>query len=215
MIHLPWKHKPQPSPVVPETVYAVPVFQTDPTFGPEHAKVTIVEVFEFLCPYSFAASSIIQRALAEFPTDVRVVTKYRIIHGQPALLPGISLFAAAKQGKAREMHDGLWHLLWDDPDNRNEEPVMEILDMATAMGLDMAEFKSDIQSYEGINWITRSQDIMDMFNVHSVPNFFINGRLTPRVRYEEFRLLIEEERSKKFRPYEEIIADGLPKAHRS
>ncbi len=42
------------------TTYSVPVSASDPIEGPADAKVTIIEAFEFLCPYCYMINPTIQ-----------------------------------------------------------------------------------------------------------------------------------------------------------
>ena len=80
--------------------YAVPVDPLDPIIGPKDAKVTIVEAYEFLCPYCNMIAPTMEKIVEAYPNDVRVVPKYLVIHGPPALPSGLAMCAAGKQGKA-------------------------------------------------------------------------------------------------------------------
>ena len=69
----------------PDGTYAVPIDPVDPVQGPADAKVTIVEGFEFLCPYCYMVNPTVEQILQKYPKDVRLVSKYLIIHGPPAI----------------------------------------------------------------------------------------------------------------------------------
>ena len=92
----------------PNATYSVSIAPADPVQGPADAKVTIVEGFEFLCPYCFMVNPTVEQIIAKYPTDVRLVSKYLIIHGAPAVMPGMAACASAKQGKFKEMKAALW-----------------------------------------------------------------------------------------------------------
>ncbi|HSR99375.1 MAG TPA: DsbA family protein, partial [Kofleriaceae bacterium] len=92
----------------PASMYAVPINEQDPIEGPRDAKVTIVEGYEFLCPYCYLVNPLIEQIRAKYPNDVRVVSKYIVIHGPPAATAGTYACAAAKQGKFTEMKTALW-----------------------------------------------------------------------------------------------------------
>src|SRR5678815_5300081 len=68
----------------PGAMYAGPINEHDPIEGPRDAKVTIVEGYEFLCPYCYLVNPLVEKIRAKYPDDVRVVSKYLVIHGAPA-----------------------------------------------------------------------------------------------------------------------------------
>src|SRR5437868_2153557 len=45
----------------PASTYAVPVNEQDPIEGPRNAKVTIVEGYEFLCPYCYLVNPLVEQ----------------------------------------------------------------------------------------------------------------------------------------------------------
>src|SRR5438477_11111269 len=75
-----------PDPPDSNTVYSVPISPSDPVEGPADAKVTVVEAFEFLCPYCYLVNPTVAKILEKYPRDVRVASKYLLIHGEKAAL---------------------------------------------------------------------------------------------------------------------------------
>src|SRR5512138_875863 len=51
----------------PASTYAVPINELDPVEGPRDAKVTIVEGYEFLCPYCFMVNPLVEQIRAKYP----------------------------------------------------------------------------------------------------------------------------------------------------
>lgn len=80
----------------------------DPFEGPADAKVTIIEAFEYKCPYCAFVKPTVDQIVAKYPKDVRVVAKYVLIHGASAVPPAMAACAAAKQGKYAAMNSALW-----------------------------------------------------------------------------------------------------------
>src|SRR5205823_3828129 len=124
------------------------------------AKVTIVEGFEFLCPYCAMVNPTVEQIRAKYPKDVRVVAKYLIIHGPPAVAPGMMACAAAKQGKYSQMKQALWTHFFkienDRPNLQRDQIAPENLDkIAVEAGLDVAKLKTDMTSCN--SWVDSSK----------------------------------------------------------
>ena len=183
----------------PAARYAVPVNANDPQEGPRDAKVTIVEGFEFLCPYCFMVNPTVDQILAKYPHDVRVVAKYLVIHGQTAVPPAMAVCAAAKQGKYKEMKTAVWTHLWgntsDRPSLDKEEALPESLQKtAVSVGLNPTKLAADMRSRECADWIRESEEVLRAFNAASTPAFFINGRFIAGAQsFESFDRVVQEE----------------------
>src|SRR5215467_4822824 len=83
----------------PSVVYNVPVADTDIAKGPKFAKVTIVEGFDFACPYCAQSRPAVEEVFAKHKDDVKLVQKQFVVHPQVATLPALAVCAAQKQGK--------------------------------------------------------------------------------------------------------------------
>jgi protein-disulfide isomerase len=191
----------------PESVYSVPIDPLDPIEGPADAKVTVVEGFEFACPYCLQANPIVEELRAAFPKDVRVVTKYLVVHA-PAVPAGLAACAANKQGKFTEMKNTIWQKAWG-PDGRiiqsNIAPeAMELF--AQGLGLDMAKFKKDMEGEECRGWLQKSQDTLHAVGQSGTPGFYVNGRpLGGLVPLEALKQIVNEELAKA----DKVIAGGV------
>ena len=189
----------------------MPIDPIDPVQGPADAKVTIVEGFEFLCPYCYLVNPTVDQILQKYPKDVRLVSKYLIIHGPPAVPPGIAACAAAKQGKYKEMKAALWgHLFKMDGDRPTVQPEQaqqaSLEKMAGEAGVDVAKMKSDMDSCQ--SWLESSKSTLGPLGVNGTPAFFINGRYINGAQpFEEFDKIIQEELAKA----DKVIADGTVK----
>src|SRR6266700_1126985 len=126
--------------------YAVAIDPRDPQQGPADAKVTIVEGYEFLCPYCYVVNPALDQILAKYPKNVRLVSKYLVVHGQAAIPPGIAACAAAKQGKFKELKAALWSKLFKMKGNEPEIQTDQIgpanlPKIAQEAGLDAAKLQ--------------------------------------------------------------------------
>ena len=200
-----------PAPPDPGTVYAVPVSQHDPIEGPADAKVTIVEAFEFLCPFCYVLNPTIDKLLEKYPKDVRVVSKYLVIHGQPAIQAAQVGCAAHKQGKYGPVKAALWSGLFkmegDQPAVRTENANLDAMkQLAVAAGADAARLDADLEGCKA--WVADSARSLSPLGVNGTPSFFINGRFIQSMEPAAFDALIKEELAKA----DKAIADGVPQA---
>jgi protein-disulfide isomerase len=205
----------------PALTYAVPVSEGDPVEGPRDAKITIVEGFDFLCPYCFLANPLVDQVRAKYPADVRVVSKYLVVHGPPAAAAGVYACAAARQGKYTEMKQALWSHLFSLEGGKPREHADEIdkLDeLAASVGIDPARLASDKAGCQA--WLSSGQQELAAVGVHATPAFFVNGRPLRERSLAGFDKLIAEELARADRSSvaradyydKEIVGKGLRRA---
>jgi len=181
----------------PASMYAVPINAQDPIEGPRDAKVTIVEGYEFLCPYCYLVNPLVEQIRAKYPNDVRVVSKYLVIHGAPAATAGTYACAAAKQGKFTEMKTALWSRLWKTDNGRPEvvpDQFASLDAVATSLGLDHDRLTRDLEGCQ--QWLQSSQRELAAVGIHGTPAFFVNGRPLRERSLAAFDKLVSEELAK-------------------
>jgi protein-disulfide isomerase len=175
----------------PAVVYAVPV-DGDPYRGPEHAKVTMVEAFEFACPFCAKVNPTVDALLAKYPNDLKVVYKYFVVH-EVAVVPGLASCAAGRQGKFAEME----HLIWEKGFAVRDLSPENMDKLAQEAGLDMKRYKADIEGESCKNWLMQSQQQLQQVGTAGTPAFYINGRYVSGAQpLETFTALIDEELAK-------------------
>jgi len=175
--------------------YAVPIDPADPVSGPADAKVTIVEAYEFMCPYCAMIAPTVDQLLSEYPKDVRVVSKYFLIHGPPAMPAGQAACAAARQGKYHEFKNVIWKKAWpnaNQPPDRDQLTPDALAATAGEVGLDLARFKTDMDG-DCKDWVGRSGRTLQHFGAGGTPSFYINGRFTGANDLAGFKKIIDEE----------------------
>jgi len=176
--------------------YAVPIELNDPVIGAKDAKVTIVEAYEFLCPYCSMVAPTMEQLLADYPNDVRIVPKYMVIHGAPALPPGLAMCAAGRQGKAAEMQKALWTSIWPAPGQPSvkEKATSEaIAETAGTLGLNVEQFKADMNGKECQDWLTQSGKTLQQFGAGGTPAFYVNGKFVQAGDTSAFKKVVEDE----------------------
>ena len=108
--------------------------------GGKNALVTIVEFSDFQCPYCKRVVDTLKKINETYKDQVRVVFKHNPLpFHKDAPLASQAAIAAGAQGKFWEMHDKLFA-------NMRALKRDNLEKYAAELGLDMARFKTDIDS---------------------------------------------------------------------
>ncbi|PIR70139.1 MAG: hypothetical protein COU46_03235 [Candidatus Niyogibacteria bacterium CG10_big_fil_rev_8_21_14_0_10_42_19] len=176
-----------------ERVFVGAVLQDDQIKGNSDAGTTIIEYSDFQCQACAAYYPIIKRLAEEYGDSAIFVYRHfplRQIHPNAELAAQASE-SAARQGKFWEMHDMLFEnqQIWSNQRN----PEETFIGYASAIGLDVEKFKSDLASEEVENKVDRDYNSAISAGINATPTFIFNGEKiqTPRT-YEQFRTLIEQ-----------------------
>jgi len=138
-----------------------------PTMGPEDAAVTIVEFSDFQCGFCKRGSDTMKELMAMYPDDVRLV--FKNLPRQPQAMPAAkAALAAGKQGKFWEMHDALLN-------NQRSLGMDLFLAQAKELGLDIDQFKKDMESDSVNKQIQEDMKLAQQHNITGTPGFFVNG----------------------------------------
>lgn len=140
-----------------------------PAFGPENAKVTIVEFSDFQCPYCVQASKTVARIKERYPKDVRFVFRQfpLSIHPQAHQAAQAAL-AAHAQGKFWEYHDRLFQ----NPANLDRATLEE---HARQIGLNMAAFQKALDEKTYAPAVDADLALGEKVKVAGTPTMFVNG----------------------------------------
>ncbi|HEY1584126.1 MAG TPA: thioredoxin domain-containing protein, partial [Polyangia bacterium] len=208
--------QPQPAQADPNAVYKVPVGNS-PERGPKTAKITIVQISDFQCPYCSRVEPTISDLEKEYGKELRVVWKNDPLPFHQNAMPAAkAAMAAAAQGKFWEMHDKLFadqaHL---------DQATFE--KYAQELGLNMGKFKAAMGDPAVEADIKADAATASKFGVQGTPGFFINGRpLRGAQPKEQFKAVIDKEMAaadaalkRGVKPadlYAELTKDGKEKA---
>ena len=187
----------------PQRVYRREVQVDDlPSMGASDAKVTLVELTDYDCPYCARAETTVQALRRSYGRDLRVVVA-------EAPLPmhehadEVATFAlvAAEAGVFEQAHARLF-----------AEPGKHGADDLKALGatLGMGGFlRSQASVARAQKGLSKSRALARTLHVTGTPTFFVNGRvITGAQPVETFRAMIDEE----LVHAEELVASGvLPK----
>jgi protein-disulfide isomerase len=179
--------QPQPAQADPNAVYKVPVGNS-PERGPKTAKVTVVQISDFQCPYCGRVEPTISDLEKEYGKDIRIVWKNDPLPFHQNAMPAAkAAMAAAAQGKFWEMHDKLF------ADQAHLDPAT-FDKYAQEIGLNMSKFKAAMSDPAVESEIKADAATASKFGVQGTPGFFINGRpLRGAQPKEQFKAIIDKE----------------------
>ncbi|MDD5626712.1 MAG: thioredoxin domain-containing protein [Patescibacteria group bacterium] len=165
----------------------------NPSWGPEGAKVTIVEFSDFLCPYcaEFAKTALPQLK-SKYGTRVKFVFRDLPIENIHPLSPLAHEMGecAWEQGKFWELHDLIF---------ANSARITESLlaSLAEKAGLEMTKFNTCMNQGESKLKIMEDLDAGISAGISATPTLFVNNqKVEGAVSFEELSGIIEAELNK-------------------
>jgi protein-disulfide isomerase len=142
-----------------------------PVLGNPDGDVTLVEFFDYRCPYCKQVSPSLQALIKEDP-KLRVVYKEFPVLGRESVFAARAALAARKQGKYEPFHNALFALKGQLSDD-------VVLKTAGAVGLDVEKLKSDMGSPEIEAQIRRNHELAQALDIRGTPAFIVGSTLIP------------------------------------
>ena len=142
-----------------------------PVLGNPEGDVTVVEFFDYNCPYCRRAGDEV-KALLDADDGVRVVYREWPILGDGSVVAARAALASRKQGLYAEMHEGLMAARA----RLDEGSVMEI---AADVGLDIERLKADMEAPDVQQHIDTSLELARALGFSGTPSFVIGEELVP------------------------------------
>lgn len=162
----------------------------DPVLGNPNGDVTIVEFFDYRCPYCKQVADTVTKVI-KADGKVRLVLKEYPILGPQSVQASLAALAAQRQGKYAELHDALMA-------HRGTIDDATIERLATAAKLDVARLKADMDSPE---LKQRLQAVLLQgreIGANGTPAFVIGDRMIPgAVDADALKAAIADVRAKK------------------
>jgi protein-disulfide isomerase len=142
-----------------------------PVLGNPAGDVTLVEFFDYRCPYCHQVEPWLQTLIREDP-GVRIVQKGFPILGPASVYAAHAAVAALKQGKHAQFHNALMAKTV----NIDEAVILQV---AEAAGLDIGRLKVDMNGSEVVSEVQRSIEIAIALGLSGTPAFIIGTELVP------------------------------------
>ncbi|MHB1345076.1 MAG: DsbA family protein [Thermoleophilia bacterium] len=163
----------------------------DITFGPEGARVALVEYADFECEACAEFSPILASLRAEYGDEVLFVFRFFPLerHRYGTVSAQVA-YAAHLQGKFWEMHDLLYEKQREWADSTDPYPYFDAY--AEQLGLDLETFHRDAEAQATKDFITAQFVQGTAEGVGHTPWFALNGTVfTPQFQKEEFTVRID------------------------
>lgn len=157
----------------------------DYSIGPADAELTIVDFFDYRCPYCKASNEWVQTAPERHGGKVRVVFKEFPILSAESEQAALAALAAGKQGKYVEMHSALM-------ESRGAFKKSDIDAIAEETGVDVAKMREDMESDELQDHVAAVRELAHTIGADATPTFVINGQLMSGYDPARLETMIEE-----------------------
>ena len=144
-----------------------------PVLGNPDGDVTVVEFFDYNCPYCRRVKPHIEALLEEDP-NVRLVYREWPILGDGSVFAARAALASRAQGKYESFH---WALMG----MRGRVGETTVMAVAEDVGLDTAQLRRDMQSPAIDAHIAESMALSRALGFNGTPSFVIGDALVPGV----------------------------------
>lgn len=159
-----------------------------PSFGPDDAKVTVVEYSDFQCPYCTKAAAVVKKLKENYADKVRFVFRQYPLPMHPdAPLASEAALAAHEQGKFWPMHDKLF-------ENQRALSREDLEKYAQEIGLNMGKFKEALDSDEYADEVKRDMELGQKVGVSGTPTMIVGTkRVANPTDYATVSKMIDEQ----------------------
>lgn len=142
-----------------------------PVMGNPDGDVTVVEFFDYNCPYCKRVMPELDALLAE-DDKIRLVLREWPILSEGSVIAARAALASRQQGKYAEMHMALMGA-------RAKLDEQSVLRIAAETGLDIEKLKADMQSPEVEEHIATSMRLAQALGFSGTPSFVVGDQLIP------------------------------------
>jgi protein-disulfide isomerase len=161
--------------------------ETDPrdfTVGPHDAPITIVEFFDYRCPYCHASVAWVSDILRT-RRDVRIVFKELPVLGPQSLEASRAAVASIPQGRYWEFHHALMNYRGDLSSDRIDA-------IARETGIDVGRMRAHMSDATVTSLLQDNQGLAVDLGINGTPGFMINGELVSGFRREQLEDLMSK-----------------------
>jgi protein-disulfide isomerase len=170
--------------VIAENAEAIFRGQIGIVAGNPKGDVTVVEFFDYNCPYCKSALSTLSK-LIETDGKIRLVLMELPIFGERSIGAARVAIAAKEQGKYFEFHSELLKL-------RGQATEVTALRVAKRLGLDIKRLKQDMARTEVETILNGTNKLADILSIQATPFFLVGDRAIPGAPDNLYDLLVQK-----------------------
>ena len=148
-----------------------------PVIGNPEGDVTVVEFFDYNCPYCKRAAPVVKNVIAG-DSEVRVVYREWPILGEGSDFAARAALASRNQGKYEEFHWALMAL-------NGRATEASVLKVVRELGLDEDQLRADMEAPEVDAHIQISMELARQLGFSGTPSFVIGDALAPGLITED------------------------------
>jgi protein-disulfide isomerase len=158
----------------------------DPFVGPQNAKVTVVQFYDYRCPHCKAeAAPAILTMIRKYP-DVKFVFKEWPIFGGPSQAAARAALGAAQQGKYLPVFAAMMA--------ERDLNIVGIERILREQGVDVAKAEAFGGAPDTTRQLADVQRLAELLNARGTPAFIIGDTLVPGVAMDDVEALIQKGR---------------------
>lgn len=159
-----------------------------PVAGNPMGDVTIVEFFDYKCPYCKRVTPALAELLAG-DKGVRLVFKEFPILGESSVTAARAALAAQKQDRYFEFHNALMA-------HRGDFDMAAIEAVAKETGVDFAKLQADMKAPEVDQQLRETHELAIALGIRSTPTFIVGDEIVPgAISIDDMKALIADFRS--------------------
>jgi protein-disulfide isomerase len=142
-----------------------------PVGGDPHGRVSLVEFFDYRCPYCKEMQPLLEKLAAQDP-QLRLVYKEFPILGPVSVTAAHAALAAQRQGRYEAFHRAMMAA-------RGKITDETVFAVAGSVGLDVAQLKHDMAAPDIDKAVAANMKLADTLDISGTPAFVIGNRLVP------------------------------------
>lgn len=143
----------------------------DPVVGNVNGDVTVVEFFDYRCPYCKRVSDSLMTLLKDDPNIKLVFKEFPILGPESTVAARIAL-AAHRQGKYEQVHTAFMA-------HKGSFDQEALLDLAASVGADRAKLAADMQDPAIQGHLQANESLAGALGITGTPGFLFGKQLVP------------------------------------
>ncbi|WP_284735681.1 DsbA family protein [Dongia deserti] len=160
----------------------------DPVLGNLQGDVTVVEFFDYRCPYCKRVADSLMQLLKDDP-NIKLVFKEFPILGPESVVAAKVALAAHRQGKYEQVHTAFMS-------HKGSFDQATLLDLAASVGADRARLATDMQDPAILGLLQANESLAAALDITGTPGFLFGKQLVPgAVSLDDMKELVSAARA--------------------